>query len=146
MSTSAQPTYQEVVELAEAWFSKFDAHVSVVELLPMLAEDGLQISFPDGTFRGQEGFDTWYQISLRKFFDETHTLKSVTLSSTDGSQVKIVVNWQARFWNPPAAKSVWIGFDAYQTWIVTRSEKTGKVVILTYIVDELRPMPGSATL
>jgi len=61
-------------------------------------------------------------------------------------RVKVVVNWQARAWDPPAATSKWLGFDAYQTWILERSATTGKPVIRTYIVDELKPMPGSASL
>ena len=47
---------------------------------------------------------------------------------------------------PPAAASEWLGFDAYQTWIVERSAKTGKPVIATYIVDDLKPMEGSVAL
>ena len=35
--------------------------------------------------------------------------------------MKLVVNWQAKVWNPPDAKSKWLGMDARQTWVVTRS-------------------------
>ena len=35
--------------------------------------------------------------------------------------MKLVVNWQAKVWNPPNAKSKWLGMDARQTWVVTRS-------------------------
>jgi hypothetical protein len=58
----------------------------------------------------------------------------------------VVVNWQARRWKPPAAHSQWIGYDAYQTWEMARSPSTGKPVIVRYVVDELRPMPGSPAL
>jgi len=37
-------------------------------------------------------------------------------------------------------------FDAAQTWIIKRSSETGKPVIVTYIVDGLTPMEGSAEL
>ena len=60
--------------------------------------------------------------------------------------VKLVVNWQAHVWNPPAAKSKWLGFDALQTWMVTRDKKTGKAAIAAYVVDKLDPMEGSALL
>ena len=32
--------------------------------------------------------------------------------------MKLVVNWQAKVWNPPDAKSKWLGMDARQTWVV----------------------------
>ena len=32
--------------------------------------------------------------------------------------MKLVVNWQAKVWNPPDAKSKWLGMDACQTWVV----------------------------
>ena len=44
---------------------------------------------------------------------------------------------------PPEPKSKWLGFDAYQTWEVVRSPETGKAVIKRYVVDDLKPMPGS---
>jgi len=57
-----------------------------------------------------------------------------------------VVNWQARRWNPPAPRSEWIGFDAYQRWEMIPSPASGRPVVVRYIVDELRPMPGSPPL
>ncbi|HEX6077557.1 MAG TPA: hypothetical protein VFZ32_20150, partial [Micromonosporaceae bacterium] len=63
----------------------------------------------------------------------------------DRADVKVVVNWQARIWNPPAPKSEWLGFDAYQTWVVVAGPD-GTPQIETYTVDALEPMPGSATL
>jgi hypothetical protein len=47
---------------------------------------------------------------------------------------------------PPAPRSEWLGFDAFQTWEVVRSPETGRVVIARYVVNELRPMPGSPVL
>lgn len=147
MNASARPTDQEARELADVWYKKLDVHAPAAELLPLVADDELQMKFPEGTLQGQSAFIGWYEGVIRKFFDEVHTLKEVTSTPVDGGvQVKVVVNWQAKVWNPPAAKSQWLGFDAYQTWIVKRSEKTGKVVISKYIVDELRPMAGSAAL
>ncbi len=60
--------------------------------------------------------------------------------------VDVVVNWQARRWRPPAPRSEWLGFDAYQQWDMIRSPASGKPVILRYVVNELRPMPGSKPL
>ena len=113
----------------------------------MLLDKGLEMRFPEGTLRGWSGFEGWYQGVMRFFFDEVHEVKKVDVDlSGDTADVKVVVNWQADRWKPPAAKSEWLGFDAYQTWVVKRSPETQKPVIATYIVEELRPMKGSVAL
>ena len=66
----------------------------------------------------------------------------------DGAQanVHVVVEWHASVWNAPAANSARIQLDADQTWVVKRSEKTGKAVIATYIVNALKYHENSARL
>jgi hypothetical protein len=56
--------------------------------------------------------------------------------------VKLVVIWEASRWNPPAANSQRLKFDAYQTWEIKRDPKSLAPAITLYIVDELRPYPG----
>jgi len=137
---------QEVDKLARDWYHALDVHVPVEELLPMLSSSGLKMVFPEATLEGIDGFKGWYRDVTHKFFDEIHTVTSVdSQNHGDHADVKVVVNWQAKVWNPPDAKSKWLGFDAYQTWKVARAA-SGDAVILTYVVDELRPMEGSASL
>jgi len=137
----------EVKDMVDAWYRALDVHAPVAELLPMLAEEGLEMRFPEATLKGQPAFVEWYEGVTRKFFDEIHDMKELNIDPAgDEANVKLVVNWQAKVWNPPDAKSKWLGFDAYQTWIVKRSPQSGRPVIATYIVDELRPMEGSAVL
>ncbi len=50
-----------------------------------------------------------------------------------------MMNWQARIWDPPEARSTWLDFDAYQTWVVQRSRTLGQLVIAAYIVDAIKP-------
>lgn len=147
MNESSPLTQNEIQELAETWYRKLDVHAPVNELLALVAEEGLKMRFPEGTLKGREAFIEWYEGVIRVFFDEVHTVKEVT-AGIQGvrAEAKVVVNWQARRWKPPAAKSEWLGFDAYQTWAVERSASTGKPVIVTYIVDNLKPMEGSVAL
>lgn len=140
-------TQDEVKKMVDDWYLKLDVHAPANEVLPLLADDGLEMRFPEATLKGKEAFTTWYDGVIRKFFDEVHDMKQLEIRCDgDRADVKLCVNWQAKVWNPPAAKSIWLGFDAYQTWNVIRSPKTGKPVIQVYIVDSLKPMPGSATL
>jgi len=139
----------EVEKLVRDWYLKLDVHAPMVEVLPMLADEGLEMQFPEATLHGHAGFEGWFQGVIRIFFDEVHTMKELDITlSEDKTQadIKLVVYWEASRWYPPAAKSERLMFDAAQTWIIKRSPETGKPVIVTYIVDGLTPMEGSAEL
>lgn len=137
-------TEAECKALVADWYHKLDVHVPPEELLPLLADEGLEMTFPEGTFQGHEGGRKWYEGALNKFFDEVHTLKETNVEiAGDRADCHIVVNWQARSWDPPDAKSKWYGFDCLQTWVLQRSPESGRAVILTYVVDKLIPMEGS---
>lgn len=147
MSNSTPLTEAEIKELATTWYKKLDVHAPMVELLPLLTDQELEMVFPEATVYGHAGFEGWYQRVIRIFFDEVHTLKQVTPTiSGDKADVQVVVQWEASVWNPPAAASARIKLDAYQRWVVKRSPETGKPVIVRYIVDSLKYHEGSAKL
>jgi hypothetical protein len=129
------------------WYRALDRHDDLPTVLPYLVDDGLEMRFPEATARGHAGFADWYKAVTNRFFDEVHTVSTVDFPelTPDRATVKVVVNWQARIWNPPAAKSLWLGFDAYQTWEMVPGPD-GRPQVKTYIVDALEPMPGSASL
>ena len=140
-------TQEEIEDLADRWYKALDVHAPVEELYPMLLDEGNEMMWPEGPTHGHKEFkEDWYERVIRLFFDEVHTITKVD-SKIDGEKadVEVVVNWQAKIWNPPAAKSVWLGFDAYQTWEVVPGPG-GAPQIKTYVVDALEPMPGSASL
>ncbi len=149
MSSLAPLTEAEVRDMVNTWYKKLDVHAPEYEMLPMLADQGLEMVFPEATLRGWADFELWFQGVIRIFFDEVHTMKDLNIKvSPDGSQadVKLCVIWEASRWKPPAAKSERLMFDAYQTWVVKRSPESGKPVIVKYVVDKLDPRPGSAPL
>jgi ketosteroid isomerase-like protein len=129
------------------WYRALDRHDELTEVLPYLVDDALEMRFPEATARGHAGFRDWYKAVTNRFFDEVHTLSSVDFTelAADRATVTVVVNWQARIWNPPAPRSQWLGFDAYQTWVLVPGPD-GRPQVRTYIVDRLVPMPGSASL
>jgi hypothetical protein len=140
-------TTLEVNELVYRWYKKLDVHAPVAEVVPLLASENLEMVFPEATLTSIDEFKEWYQRVTHLFFDEVHDLKMLNIDiEGDTARVKLVVNWQARIWNPPAARTKWLGFDAVQTWIVKRDRKTGNAVIAAYAVDALDPMEGSASL
>jgi hypothetical protein len=136
----------EVREFAQAWYRKLDIHEPLDNYRPLLTED-VEFVFPEAKVKGWDGYKGWYEKVINIFFDEVHTVKE-TRAKIEGekAEVKVVVRWEASVWKPPAAKSERIVLDAYQTWIVKRHPKTGKLAIAKYVVDELKYAPGSAKL
>jgi hypothetical protein len=147
VNTLAPLTEEEVRQFVIDWYRKLDVHVPLEEVLPLLASDDLEMRFPEGTYHSLDEFKEWYRAVTHRFFDEVHELKALSISlEGDRAPLTLVVNWQAHIWNPPAAKSEWLGFDAAQTWVVKRSPVTQRPVIAFYGVDSLTPMEGSASL
>ena len=128
------------------WYRALDRHDDLLDVLPYLADNGLEMRFPETTVYGHSGFKGWYDTVIAKFFDEEHTVKSidVDLHGPTSATAKVLVNWQARIWEPPEPQSHWLGFDAYQTWAIALQD--GRPVVRTYSVDFFDPMPGSAQL
>ena len=145
---SNEPLSQAEIEaFVAAWYRKLDIHAPWEELQPLVAEQGLEMQFPEGSISGVEAFRNWYEGVIRIFFDELHTVTRVSPSwQADRALVDVVVNWQARRWRPPAPRSEWLGFDAYQQWEMIRSPASGQPVIRRYVVKELRSMAGSKPL
>src|SRR4051812_6281128 len=126
-------TDKAIRALVADWYKALDQHVDLADALAYLVDDGLEMRFPEGTSRGHVGFADWYKAVTNRFFDEVHTVASADFTelTADRASVKVVVNWQARIWNPPAAKSQWLGFEAYQTWEVVPGPQ-GAPQIKTY--------------
>jgi hypothetical protein len=143
--TYTKLTNLEVLNFARDWYAALDRHDPIEEVLGYLDPDDLVLNFPEGTFHGIDGFRGWYDAVTHRFFDEAHRLDSVQVDlGTDPGRAQVAVNWQARCWDPPAAASTWLGFDADQTWTVTA--EGGRLRILEYTVNDLKPMPGSGSL
>lgn len=139
-------TEESVRQFVQDWYDALDRHDPIADVLPYLSRNGLTMRFPEATLHNVADFRDWYDAVTHRFFDEVHELKrvDVRLVSPAHADVSVVVNWQARVWNPPAARSEWLGFDASQTWSVVLQD--GAPRIRSYSVDDLAPMPGSAEL
>ncbi len=136
-----------VRQLVDDWYRALDVHAPFEELVPLVSSTGLEMYWPEGPTFGVDGFRGWYERVTRTFFDEVHTLKELAITPRgDEADVKLIVNWQAHVWDPPEARSKWLGMDARQTWVVRRSEDGSRMVIQKYVVDGMDLMPGSASL
>ena len=111
---TGKPLSREEIEAFVAdWYHKLDIHAPSEELMPMVAEqcliiqvkeECLEMQFPEGRINGAEAFRRWYEGVIRIFFDELHTVTRVNISwQADRALVDVVVNWQARRWQPAGA-------------------------------------------
>ena len=143
-------TQEQIKTLVAAWYRALDNHDGIEECYPLLAENGLNMQFPDGDIRDYAGFKKWYDRVTNLFFDENHYVQTVEATiSGDQAVVDIIVGWQASWWEAPAAKSKRVSMDATQRWTVRRSlNNRYGLEIVTYnaTVEPFKYTPGFARL
>ena len=137
-------TELEVIEFVHRWYYNLNTHAPIEEFLPMLSKEGPVMKFPEAILEGIDSFKDWHKTVTHKFFDQDHNIKylDIRLNGKEAN-IRVIVRWQARIWEAPAAKSSWLGYDAYQSWVVERDNSTGGVAIKEYSVDAFIPMEGS---
>lgn len=122
-------------QFAAAWFLALDNHEPVDALSAMLSDDVVMI-FPEKTLPGLNDFKAWYAGGrysdgseapgvINIFFDENHNLVSVTADTRTERQadVKVLVAWQASWFEKPATKAKRTSLDATQAWSLVPSSK-----------------------
>ncbi len=131
------------MELVYAWFQRITDKVSPEDMLALLSKDDLEMQFPEKTLRTEADFREWYDGVTHLFFDQVHDLKLLAIDvAGNEANVTLIVNWQARTWKAPAARSDWQGFYVHQDWTVKADRETGKPVICRYHVGTFDPMPA----
>jgi len=149
--TATEPlTLDDVRRFASAWYLALDQHAPIETCYAMLADEGLNVQFPDGDIHDMPSFKTWYDRVTNLFFDENHNVQSVEGEIRgDEADVIVIVGWQASWWEPPAAKSKRTSMDATQHWVVRRSDKNEHGLVIAYYNATHEPFkyaPGFARL
>jgi hypothetical protein len=141
---------EQIKEFAAAWYQALDFHAPIEDAYALLADNGLNMQFPDGDIRDFESFKTWYDRVTNIFFDENHYIKSLDAKiSGNEAVVDIVVGWQASWWEAPDAKSKRTSMDATQRWTVRTSNKNKyglEIVSYNATVAPFKYAPGYASL
>lgn len=129
-------TNEEIQSFAAAWYQALDFHVPTDEITKLVADPDVAMIFPEKTLNGVSDFQAWYSggtysdgeqtpgvISI--FFDENHNIATVeTLEANERTaKVKVVVAWQASWFEAPAAKSKRVSADFTQLWELRRTTK-----------------------
>jgi len=143
-------TVDQIKSLVAAWYLALDQHVPIEDISRLLADQGLNMQFPDGDIRDFASFKKWYDRVTNLFFDENHYVQSVVASiSDDQAVVDVIVGWQASWWEPPTAKSKRVSMDATQRWTVRRSSRNVyglEIVTYNATVEPFKYAPGFARL
>ena len=133
--TEKQITEEQIKTFVAAWYRALDQHVPPEECARLVADQGLQMIFPEKTLVGTSDFLAWYAGGtysdgekapgvINIFFDENHNVVSVeSRISGDQAELNVVVAWQASWFEAPAPKSKRVSLDATQKWTVRRSEQ-----------------------
>ena len=138
--------FQEVAEIArtlsnekihgfvKTWFDQLSRHAPVEELLPMIADTGLKMKFPDKTILNQGDFCDWYREIGKTYSNQEHILEKVNIKNQFVSaKVNISVIWKAQKKSDGSS----VVARASQSWKLIRLPLTNKLAILEYIVHSL---------
>lgn len=157
----SQLTEERIKEFAAAWYLALDIHAPEGAIAQFLADDGLQMVFPEKTLEGMNDFLAWYRGGttvdgtdmpgvINIFFDENHNVASIQATITgDTAEVDVIVAWQASWFTPPAAKSKRTAMDATQHWSLRASDKNEfgmEIVRYNAVVVPFQYAPGFARL
>ena len=127
---------QKVIkQFVAAWYLALDNHAPTEDLAALLTDD-VQMIFPEKTLPGIADFKAWYTGGkysdgtdapgvINIFFDENHNVVSVDVAGGTESEpdLKVVVAWQASWFEKPATKAKRTSLDATQAWTVRASTK-----------------------
>ena len=152
---------QQIQKFVAAWYRALDHHVPPEVCTRLVAEDKLDMIFPEKTLHGLSDFLAWYAGGtysdgttgpgvINIFFDENHNVVSVKSTiSGDQATLEVVVAWQASWFEPPSAKSKRVSLDATQAWVVRASSKNAYGLEVTSYNAMSKPFlyaPGFARL
>jgi hypothetical protein len=127
----------EIKEFAQEWFDLLSRHDPVGKLLPLVADEGLEMAFPERTLRSHDDFRDWYTVVGEAFADQAHTLESFDSREQDGLvDIELTVLWAAQH----LADEAFRVFRVEQSWQLRRDADTGALCILRYRVGTLTPV------
>ncbi len=123
-----------VQRFAKVWYDELSNRAPVELLLTMLADNGLDVRFPDARLRNHADFRAWYAKVGENFDQQQHIVESLaTQPSENGMLVFVTVVWKAR----QKSDNKQLAMRASQTWTIGRAGPDNLPVILSYNVNSL---------
>jgi hypothetical protein len=142
MSANNPLTEEEVKQLILTFWKMQEEKAHLVDLMKVTAPD-LEISMGEFAWHGYRGLEDHQMGSKAQFFDQHFEPRRISVElSRGGAIVKSEVQWNARHWTFPAAKSQEIRAIYSHAWKARRSSDTGKAVVVLNHVDHMRYVEG----
>jgi hypothetical protein len=142
---AAALTEDQVQAFVADWYATLDRHEPFEAVAKFIDPTRVRFVFPEVTVDDLDGLRDWYVRVTRTFFDEVHRVDVVDVRLTDDvARVHVVVNWTTRVWDPPAAASRILSYDADQTWLVVAPY--GRPLLRDYVVNGLAPVGDTPPL
>ena len=127
----------EIDSFIQIWFQGLDEHIAVERMLPLIAEEGLEMVFPEQTLRSHADFRSWYAMVGESFTDQDHAVEEISSRPKgDGVALDVIVVWRAVH----KSDGEGLAMRANQSWLLDRSPETGDLRIVTYHVHSLDPI------
>jgi quinol monooxygenase YgiN len=136
------PAPDEVSAFVATWFQRLSDRAPVDELLPMVADEGLDMRFPDATLASHEDFRKWYEQVGQAFRDQSHEVLEVQQTPGADASVDLAVTviWRAT----TIADGRSFASRATQSWRLRRSSTTAEPEIVGYHVESLAELAQPA--
>ena len=133
------PTEREIRSFAQEWFDLLSAHEPAERLLAFVADDGLEMAFPERTLYSHADCRDWYRNVGLAFSAQTHDIERlVAVEDAAGADVSVTVVWRAvQTDGPPVAVRV------DQRWRLVRHPDAGWQIV-GYQVGEMQDLLGPA--
>jgi len=84
MNTAVIP--EQGQQIAAAWYRALDVHAPLDECR-WLADNNLNMQFPDGDIHDFSSFQRWYGGVTNRFFDEKHTIQKIEMRSSTAADL-----------------------------------------------------------
>jgi ketosteroid isomerase-like protein len=129
---------------AQNWFDALSLHRSVEDILPYLADAGLEMVFPEAVLHGQADVRRWFTNVGAAFADQTHIVERITEkpAADGGLDLSVTVIWQAT----QISDGSLINSRAHQSWHLVPADTAQGYLITSYAVNDLAPVEDPRTV
>ncbi|MEV7418440.1 hypothetical protein [Streptomyces sp. NPDC089919] len=132
--------HTELAGFAQEWFDKLSRHDPVEEMLPFVADAGLDMAFPERTLRSHADFRDWYAVVGEAFADQSHDIERLEFrpaaDDVEAVDVAVTVVWRAK--NTADGSLTAVRVD--QQWRLAMRPGAVLPVITTYRVGDFTPV------
>lgn len=112
-------TENDIKSVVYHLFALYDKHADVEQLLPLFADQGLEMRLPETTLRSHDDFKHWYAGIGETLRSNRHRVERVDVALLGSGRyaVEVVVLWQA-----VTQDNRFVSFRAQQHWALDEGE------------------------